>query len=162
MKKAAGSDGLSPRLLIAGAHVFAPILTHLIALSMETQKVPQQWKIANVVPLPKKRNPTISDLRPISLLPIFGKICEKVILSSVKERIPDLFGKDQFGFRPKSSTTLSHIKLHDFITSQLEVTSHTGVLLISFDMRRAFESLNHDALMKNLYRSDLPIGFLLW
>ena len=32
LKKAAGSNGLPPRLLVAGAEIFAPIITHLIAL----------------------------------------------------------------------------------------------------------------------------------
>ena len=162
IKKAGGSDGLPPRLLVAGAEIFAPILTHLISLSIETRRVPRQWKIANIVPIPKKRNPSIHDLRPISLLPIFAKICEKVVLSSIKERLCELFGREQFGFRPKSSTVLSHIKLHDFITAQLEAVSTKGVLLISFDMRRAFDSLNHEALMQTLCGSNLPIGFVQW
>ena len=162
IRKAAGSDGLPPRLLVAGAEVFAPIVTHLIALSIETRRIPQQWKIANVVPIPKKKSPTVKDLRPISLLPIFAKICEKLVLSSVKKHIIHLFGQDQYGFRPKSSTALGHIRLHDFITFKMNLAPCNGVLLISFDMSRAFDCLNHEALMKTLMCSGLPVDFVLW
>ena len=162
VRKAAGSDRLPPRLLRAGADVFAPILAHLINLSAETKSVPLQWKIANVVPIPKKRNPTIEELRPISLLPIFAKICEKLILASVKKQLIELYGPHQFGFRPRSSTTLSHIKLHNFITEQLDLPAVASVLLISFDMSRAFDSLSHGALMRTLIHSGLPMGFISW
>lgn len=130
IKKAAGSDGWSPRLHVAGADVFALILIHLIAPSIEMRCIPQQWKVANILPIPKKKNPTIKDLRPISLLPIFAKICKKVIISSVKKQIIDLFGQDQFGFRSKSLTVLAHIRLHDFITCNLDSAPCNGVLLI--------------------------------
>ena len=39
INRAAGSDGLPPRLLKAGAETFAPILTHLICLSAETKRI---------------------------------------------------------------------------------------------------------------------------
>ena len=160
--KAPGSDGLPPRLLKAGAEILAPILTHLICLSVETKRMPLLWKIANIVPVPKKKAPTIKDIRPISLLPIFGKIAEKVLLSSVKESLTNLFGPVQYGFRPNSSTTFAHIRLHDFITSQLESTSVAGVILISFDMRKAFDCLDHKALLQTLAHSCLPTGFVRW
>jgi hypothetical protein len=162
VKKAAGSDGLPSRLLRVGAEVFAPILAHLINLSAETKEMPQLWKIANIVPIPKKRNPTTEDLRPISLLPIFGKICEKMLLASVKNKLIGLYGADQFGFRPQSSTTLSHIKLHNFITDKLESSVINNVLLLSFDMSRAFDSLDHGALMRTLLHSGLPMDFVNW
>ena len=162
IRKAAGSDGLSPRLLVAGADIFAPILTHLIALSIESRRFPHQWKVANIVPIPKRKSPAVNDLRPISLLPIFAKICEKVVISSVKKDIIEQFGQDQFGFRPKSSTALAHIRLHDFITCNMDLAPCNGVLLISFDMSRAFDCLNHEALMKTLVRSGLPVHFVMW
>ena len=162
VKKASGSDGFSPRLLKAGAEILAPIMTHLICLSFETKCMPGLWKIANIVPLPKKKAPSIKDIRPISLLPIFGKICEKVFLSSVKKSLIALYGADQYGFRRQCSTTLAHMRLHDFITLKLESSSILSVLLISFDMRKAFDSLDHGALLQTLMHSSLPTGFVQW
>ena len=162
LKKAPGSDGISPRLLFAGRDVLAPVLAHLISLSIEKRQIPKLWKSANIVPVPKKRNPTMKDIRPISLLPIVGKICEKLVLSSVKEQLIESYGNEQFGFRPKSSTTLSHISIHNFITENLDKSTVNGVLLISLDMSRAFDSLSHEALMKTICSTDLPKGFIQW
>ena len=144
------------------AATLAPILTHVICLCFETKRFPQKWKIANIVPIPKIRNPTVKDIRPISLLPIFGKICEKAILSSVKDDLIDLYGQDQYGFRPSCSTTISHIRLHDFITAQMDEKSVSSVLLISFDMSKAFDTLNHAALLRTLMNTNLPSGFIQW
>ena len=96
------------------------------------------------------------------LLPFFGKICEKLLLASVKNKLINLYDKDQFGFRPHSSTTLFHIKLHNFITDKLELATIDSVLLLSFDMSRAFDSLDHGALMGTLLHSGLPIDFVHW
>ena len=59
-----------------------------------------------------------------------------------------MYGPDQYGFRPHGSTALAHIRLHDFITSELESTSVVSVLLISFDIRKAFDCLQHKALRR--------------
>ena len=46
--------------------------------------LPQIWKCANVVPVHKKNEKNLKEnYRPISLLPIFGKILEKLIYDSL-------------------------------------------------------------------------------
>ena len=84
-QKAAGSDLLPPRLLNNAAFELAGPLTHLMALSFETDTVPQLWKIAKVIPIPKTTKPTIDNLRPVSLLPAFSKIMEKSLWSRSKK-----------------------------------------------------------------------------
>ena len=83
--KAAGSDDLSPRLIRDAAEELTPPLTHLFCLSLDTCTVPSKWKTAKITPIPKKSNPTLDDLRPLSMLPIFSKILEKIVLSSIKD-----------------------------------------------------------------------------
>ena len=83
-KKSCGSDGIPPRLLKEGAFVLAAPIAHLLSLSVEEFSVPIQWKSADIVPLPKSSSITTENLRPISLLPIIGKILEKRVLASVK------------------------------------------------------------------------------
>lgn len=160
--KSPGSDNLTPRFLSHVAEVIAGPLTHIICLSIEECRVPKRWKVANICPIPKKPRPSIDDLRPISMLPIFSKILEKIILSSVKTNLLDMYGSQQFGFRPSSSTLHAHICLHDFVTAQLDVQSTQSVLLVSTDLKRAFDSLCHNKLLNSLERGQLPRRFLLW
>ena len=45
-----------------------------------------EWKKANVVPVHKKGNKqSLRNYRPISLLPIFGKIFERIIYNNIFE-----------------------------------------------------------------------------
>ena len=63
------------------------------------------------------------------------------------------YGNNQFGFRPKYSTIHAYIKVHDHITRFLESRQVKAVLIISFDMRKAFDSLNHEnfnVIIKNV------------
>ena len=160
--KAAGNDNLTPRLLKAAADILTDPLTHLFSLSLSSCKVPQLWKTAHVVPVPKKSCSTVQDFRPISLLPLPSKILEKIVLTSVKEKLISTYGSNQFGFRPGSSTLLAHITVEDFITRHLDSSQSFGVLLLTFDMKKAFDSLSHVCLLKSLSDCGLPRSFISW
>ena len=161
-RKAAGSDGIMPRIIRDCAEALAPPLTHLFALSVETKELPKQWKLANVIPIPKPKASTIKDLRPISLLPIMVKVFEKIVLASVKDEILNSYDDEQFGFRPRCSTLHAQIKIHDFITTELDRNEVNGVVLISLDLSKAFDTLKHSCLIKTLQAGKLPLGFVQW
>ena len=72
--KSPGSDDIPTTVIRKCASCIAPPLTHLFAISFETGLLPSQWKLANVIPITKQNAKTVSDLRPISLLPIFAKV----------------------------------------------------------------------------------------
>lgn len=162
LNKSSGNDDLSPRLLFEGHMELAAPICHLISLSVHESVVPARWKAADVTPVPKKKNPSIEQLRPISVLPTVSKIMEKCVLASLENDLLDLYGPLQFGFRPKSSTQLAHIRAHDFITKNLDDPTCQGVLILSFDMQKAFDCLRHDSLLFSLADGKLPRKFLLW
>ena len=161
-RKAAGSDELPPRLLRDAAYELASPLTHVISLSLETCTVPSKWKKAKVMPIPKKPNPTLDDLRPISLLPVFSKILEKISLDSVKNDLLSMYGSNQFGFRPGYSTVHAHVVFHDCVTRILDSQHYKAAVVISFDMKKAFDSLHHNCLMQSLTTGNFPYKALCW
>ena len=68
---------------------------------------PDSWKYANVQPVHKKDDrQKVNNYRPISLLPICGKILEKIVFDQVYSFLNsnDLLSKNQSGFRPGDST----------------------------------------------------------
>ena len=160
--KATGSDSIPARLLRLSASVLTPPLTHLFCLSVFTRTFPEKWKLADVVPIPKKSHPSLDDLRPISKLPICSKILEKLVLTSVKPFLIAMYGDEQFGFRPKTSTLHAHIYIQEFITSQLDDPSIKDIIMISFDMSKAFDKLDHKCLANSLDQSNLPENFVDW
>ena len=71
-------------------------------------KFPNEWKMANVVPVHKKSDKQIlKNYRPVSLLPICGKIFERLIYNILFEYFieNDLISPNQSGFKPGDSCT---------------------------------------------------------
>ena len=74
----------------------------------ENGKFPSKWKKANVVPTYKKNNKQlVKNYRPISLLPICGKIFEYLIYNKLFHFFQEnnLISPDQSGFKPGVSCT---------------------------------------------------------
>ena len=56
------------------------IVTKIMNMSFVKCECPETWKVANVVPLQKEGNKQlVSNLRPVSLLPVQSKIIEKIV-----------------------------------------------------------------------------------
>jgi hypothetical protein len=73
--KATGSDEIPARLLKETASVITPSICKLFNKSLKQGTVPQDWKVANVVPVHKKGDKEYTEnYRPISLLPIISKV----------------------------------------------------------------------------------------
>ena len=160
--KAFGSDGVLTSLYKKASFVIADPISHLINLSLQQRKVPILWKTAHVIALPKCSVPTINDLRPISLIPLPAKILEKVVYKSLKHQFVENFGMDQFGFRPRSSTTAALVSLHDAITRSLDKPTVGGVQVTSYDYSKAFDTLKHDIIIRQVLERKFPTGFVLW
>ena len=103
--KAHDFDMISIRMLkICGDSVLKSL--ELISKSYhENVKFPIEWKKANV-PIPKENNKQlIENYRPISLLPVCGKILERLIYNKMFEFFTEneLISHNQPGFKPGDS-----------------------------------------------------------
>ena len=125
--------------------------------------MPKIWKIVAIAPIPKNSSPSLGDLRPISLLPFPGIFLERMVLDS--KRPLKNYGKDQYGFRPKSSTLCAFNKrepFHDKLTSFLDDRSTCVALTIAVDYSKAFDKLKHDLIINRLIACDFPNNFVRW
>ena len=82
--KTHGHDQISIRILkLCSTSIYKP-LEIIFNRSLETGTFPNDWKKGNVVPFFKKGDKQIfKNHRPISLLPVCGKIFEKLILNEI-------------------------------------------------------------------------------
>ena len=90
--KVAGSDGISPHICRLKI-IFSNILSTAI--------YPDTWKLVNVTHIFKKGDKQlIKNYRPISLLPVCGKILEKIIFNNLYNYFTtnNLITKNQSGF----------------------------------------------------------------
>jgi len=122
--KAMGPDEISPRLLKKCGHELAPSLTKLFNLSLEKGQFPALWKIANVIPLYKKGDPSdANNYRPVSLLSCVGKVFERIIFKNVFNYFREhlLVSIHQSGFQPGDSTVNQLVYLYNTFAKALYI-----------------------------------------
>jgi len=148
--KATGSDSLPNSLLKTVADLISIPLNDLFHSICSNSVYPEKWKVSHVIALPKSQPPCISKLRPISLLPNVSKIFERLLLNQIFKYFASTIKSDQHGFMPKSSTTSCLVKMHNELTKYLDIKEVQAVSIISFDLRKAFDSLPHAILIYKL------------
>jgi len=142
-KKSYGIDGV-PLCIVKDVFQFIPHIYHKL-LSMAARKIPDQWKIARVLPLYKKGSRYVLDnYRPISNLCSIDKLFEKIVLDEINRRHPGIEGEHQHGFRQYHSTTTAMLEIQNEIVSHME--EGQGCSMYSIDLSAAF-----DLLRKNTF-----------
>ena len=99
--KGAGNDNIGNFIIKRVANEIAKPLTMLFNLSITTGIVPEKLKIAKVIPIYKKDDAEkFSNYRPVSLLPCFSKILERLVYNRRVEYIDahEILNDKQLGF----------------------------------------------------------------
>ena len=105
--------------------VFVQPLTRLINLSIQSACFPTIWKMARVTPLFKDGAQDCRDnFRPISVLSILSKVCEKHVAASFMDYLvkTGLLYELQSAFRAGHSTESALISLSDQILFNRRLT----------------------------------------
>ena len=78
--KVLGPDELHPRVLKEVATELGPVFAHLFQQSIDTRETLQEWSLANVCPLFKKSDRSLScSYRPVSLTCVPCKLLEHIV-----------------------------------------------------------------------------------
>ena len=146
-----------PVLLIKRSiRIISPILTVLYNKCMADGIFPVEFKIGKITPVYKKGNAELlENYRPVSTLPIFGKIFEKIIYSRLYSFLTakGILHERQFGFRKGHSTTHALHSSVDIIKNATSDGKH--VLGIFIDLSKAFDTLDHEILITKLEHSGI-------
>ena len=86
-KTSCDMSGMQQNIILSDIGILAPVLAHLINTSQKTGIFPESGKIARVIPVYKNKGSKnmFGNYRPISLLPIFSKIIERLIYNKLFE-----------------------------------------------------------------------------
>ena len=161
--KAPGIDKISMRVVKDSLPVILPSLTSIINTSFVKGTFPLLWKMAEVTPIPKDgHHEQANNNRPVSLLPILSKVCEKVALTQFmtflesKQRL----STEQSGNKRFHSTETPLIETTDVILEGIDKQKVTAVVLL--DMSKAFDSLDHRILLLRLQDIGVSSTALRW
>ena len=159
--KAHGHDQISIRMLQIWAKSICKPLHLIFSSCMESGIFLSEWKMANAVPVYKtddKQN--IKNYRPVSLLPIFGKVFERLIYKEMYSFFieNDLISSNQSGFKQGDSCINQLLSItHEIYQSLDQGYEVRGVFL---DISKAFDKVWHKGLLYKLEQNGIK-GLLL-
>ena len=148
-----GWDQILPRVVKSTYQNFIVPITHVMNLSIINGVVLTELKAVQVVPIYKSGDRgLINNYRPVSVMPCFSKILEKLMYNRISNFIPkhSLLTDYQFGFMQKRSTNQALIVLLDKITAALD--NGDIVLWVFLDFSKAFDTVDHHILLNKMYK----------
>ncbi|KAK0142278.1 RNA-directed DNA polymerase from mobile element jockey [Merluccius polli] len=142
--KAAGPDGVSPRVLRVCTEQLCGVLHRVFNMSLSLQKVPVIWKTSCLVPVPKKPQPSgFSDYRPRrkTLTPAhIMKILERLVLEQLRPMVRPHLDPLQFAYQPRIGVEDAIIYLLNCVYAHLDKPGST-VRVTFFDFSSAFNTI---------------------
>ena len=161
--KSSGIEFLSSNVLKDAFMVTITQLVFIFNLSLSKAIFPNDWKKATIIPLFKGGNKKlVSNYRPVSLLPLPGKILEKIVHRGLTYHLEnnDLLSIKQGGFRKDFSTVKSILNLTEDLFDNMNNGLVTAAVFI--DLRKAFDTVDHKILLKKLRLMGIEGDLFEW
>ena len=151
--KAHGHDDISIRMIkICDKTILKPLIL-LFENSIKSSYYPDIWKKSNIIPVHKKNDEQlVNNYRPISLLPIFGKIFEKIIFNRIYNFLSEenLLNNNQSGFRPSDSCVNQLLSITHETYETFDCNPTLEVRSVFLDISKAFDKVWHEGLLYKL------------
>ena len=161
--KASGPDGINPLFLANTAESLAIPITIILRKTLETGKLPEEWKQANVSPIFKKgKKSAPNNYRPVSLTCILCKLMEKIIREKIVDHLEqnNLISNKQHGFVSGRSCVTQLIDVLDIWTKTLDEGGTIDAIYM--DYQKAFDSVPHRRLIAKVKAHGIRGNTLAW
>jgi len=113
--KAPGGDGITAKIVRSVWPIIKDELLRLVNHCLRLHIFPDCWKSAILLKGKGKDPLKLKSYRPVSLLPVLGKIFEEVICNLLEANIGSRLSPNQHGFRPLKSTTTALNEVRDWL-----------------------------------------------
>ena len=168
---AAGPDDIHPRILRETAATLSqrrsatlsPLLADLFRSSLDSGVLPDDWKLADVVPIYKKGGKDeAQNYRPVSLTSVSCKILESILRDILMAHLQteNLLTDAQHGFRPGRSCASQLLLAMEEWTRMLENGEPVDVLYL--DLAKAFNTVPPRRLLRKVEAHGIGGKILQW
>ena len=132
-------------------------------MSLKHRTFPNSMKVARVIPVFKSGDSSIaSNYRPISILPCFSKIFERIMYNRLYQYLTtnNILYNKQFGFQKQHSTEHAIVQLTNEISNSFE--NNLLTLGVFIDLSKAFDTVDHKILISKLYHYGIKGKTISW
>ena len=150
-KTSMDTNYLNTTILKWSAGFVAEPLSEIINTCFEDAVVPTRMKVAKIIPIYKKGDPTdCSNYRPIAILPVFSKVLEATMLTRIMCFLhqQQILHENQYGFRKGRSTTDAVRSMLNLVWDAMENGEDTQAIMC--DLSKAFDCVRHGNLLDKL------------
>jgi hypothetical protein len=148
-RKVVGADLIPVELLKQLSISLKKILLKVLNGIYRAGPIPEDFTISTVIPLPKKTNAKeCSDHRTISIMSHTLKLLLKIINRRIENKIENILGNTQFGFRKKKGTreAIASLKL----LTQRAIAVNRKLYVAFIDYEKAFDRVRHHKMLEVL------------
>lgn len=133
----------------------------LFQSSLKEGIFPDRWKCALITPVFKSGSKNdIQNYRPISKLPIFSKILEKIVHEQLYDCVKSIITENQHGFMKKRSTVSNLAVFTEYISKSMD--KRIQVDAIYTDFSKAFDKIDHILLLSKLLALGIHGDLYRW
>lgn len=157
--KAPGDDNIQPILLKNLPKKMTVQLYYIYKECMNKQTFPEAWKNARIIPLkkPGKKKDQPSSYRPISLLPVLGKILERIIHNRLQKHLEEnkTIIPEQFAFGKAKNAELQAARVVNEAKENFNKNKYTS--FTTLDIEKAYDTVWRDGLSYKLEAINTPM-----
>ena len=138
--KAQGYDLIPPNVVKVSSQTIARPLSNLINTVITRSEVPDTWKHDQITPHHKKESVLDkANYRPVTLLPVLGKVFERIAHMQMSDHFEPTFHKYMFAYHKFQGCSTALLTLTEQWKEELD--RHKVIGAVSMDLSKAFDCL---------------------